>query len=181
MASMFHRSRQRRAERQPLTEASNLNLVPLVDILTSIVFFSLLTYSGVALAALTAFDLTLPPVVVTGTGATASAPQTEQLNLVLAVRVKNDRFVVEHSGGGGFRQEIAGTGPASLDQLQQLMRQIRGQYPNNEDVTVVPDDDVIYDEVIQVLGRLRQAQFTAISLSNRARAETRVAANSGGE
>ena len=38
MASRFHRARQRRVERQALTDAGNLNLVPLVDILTSIVF-----------------------------------------------------------------------------------------------------------------------------------------------
>ena len=36
--SAFHKSRQRRAERAPLTAHGNINLVPLVDILTSIVF-----------------------------------------------------------------------------------------------------------------------------------------------
>ena len=39
MGSAFHKSRQRRAERAPLTAHGNINLVPLVDILTSIVFF----------------------------------------------------------------------------------------------------------------------------------------------
>ena len=64
MASIFHQSKQRRAERAPVTHGGGINLVPLVDILTSIVFFSLLTYQGATMAALTAFDLTLPPVVV---------------------------------------------------------------------------------------------------------------------
>ena len=53
MASIYLRSKQRRIERASLTDAGNLNLVPLVDILTSVVFFSLLTYQGAALAALT--------------------------------------------------------------------------------------------------------------------------------
>lgn len=185
MASRYHKARQRRAERKPLTEAANLNLVPLVDILTSIVFFSLLTYTGAALMTLTAFDLTLPPVVVTGTDARASAPEN-QLTLVLAVRIHDDGFVVEHSGTGaegqqGFSREIAGTGPQSLDQLQTLMTQIRQQYAQNEDVTVVPDDEVLYDEVIQVLTRLRAADFANISLSSRARAATSVAMATGGE
>jgi hypothetical protein len=43
VASLFHRSKQRRAERAPVTAHGNINLVPLVDTLTSIVFFSLLT------------------------------------------------------------------------------------------------------------------------------------------
>src|SRR5688572_25968681 len=185
MASRFHKSRQRRAERQPLTEANNLNLVPLVDILTSIVFFSLLTYSGAALATLTAFDLALPPVVVTGEQARASAPDN-QLTLVLAVRVRSNGYLVEHSGAGdqgqqGFSREIRGTGPESLDQLQTLMTQIRQQYAANEDVTVVPDDEVLYDNVIQVLTRLRAANFTNIALSNRARGASQVAMATGGE
>lgn len=185
MASRYHKARQRRAERQPLTEGGNLNLVPLVDILTSIVFFSLLTYTGAALMTLSAFDLTLPPVVVTGQQARASAPEN-QLSLVLAVRIRSDGFLVEHSGTGdegrqGFSREISGTGPESLDELQTLMTQIRQQYAANEDVTVVPDDEVLYDDVIQVLTRLRAADFANISLSNRARGTQSVAMATGGE
>ena len=55
MASLFRRSNQRRAERAPVTAHGSINLVPLVDILTSIVFFSLLTYQGAAMTALTSF------------------------------------------------------------------------------------------------------------------------------
>lgn len=65
MASLFHRSKLRRAERASATWSGNINLVPLVDTLTSIVFFSLLTYQGATLMSLTSFDLALPPVVVT--------------------------------------------------------------------------------------------------------------------
>ena len=65
MASRFHKLRARQQEREPLTAHGRINLVPLVDILTSIVFFSLLTYTGAVMTNLTAFDLALPPVVVT--------------------------------------------------------------------------------------------------------------------
>ena len=46
MGSRFHASRMRRAERHAAAGHGSINLVPLIDILTSIVFFSLLTYSG---------------------------------------------------------------------------------------------------------------------------------------
>ena len=107
MASVFHRSKQRRAERAPVMASGNINLVPLVDILTSIVFFSLLTYQGATMAALTAFDLTLPPVVV-NTPEQLSRIKSEKdvLNLLLAVRVDNDKLTVEHSEEGGFHQVI---------------------------------------------------------------------------
>lgn len=172
MASLAQRSKQRRAERAPLTAQGSINLVPLIDVLTSIVFFSLATYTGETLAALTAYDLSLPPVVVTAEQARASA-SAPTLTLLLAVRVESDEIKVEHSGDTqGFSRTIAGTTGASLDQLEALMRQIRAQYPQNQDVLVVPADDVSYDNVIQVLERLRLTNYTGIALGNRTRSST---------
>ena len=170
MASVYLRSKQRRIERASLTDAGNLNLVPLVDILTSVVFFSLLTYQGAALAALTSYDLSLPPVVITAQQAGASVQQKDALNLLLAVRVEHDRLLVEHSGAGGFRKEIAGVQGFALDSLQAVMTEIRQRYPQNADVLVVPADDVAYDDLIHVLERLRVASYSGISLGNRTRA-----------
>src|SRR5215207_2899929 len=176
MASLAHRSMQRRAERAPLTAHGSINLVPLVDILTSIVFFSLLTYSGEAMAALMAYDLSLPPTVVTAEQARNSA-QEPQLSLLLAVRLEDNQIRVEHSGRGveGFSQTIAGYSGASLDSLETLMSQIKAQFPQNNDVLVVPADEVSYDDVIHVLERIRLARYGAISLGNRTRA-TEIAA-----
>ena len=178
MASVYLRSKQRRAERASLTDAGNINLVPLVDILTSVVFFSLLTYQGAALAALTSYDLSLPPVVVTADQASSAAGQSEALNLLLAVRVEHDKLLVEHSGQGGFRKAIAGVQGASLDTLQSVMTEIRQRYPQNADVLVVPADDVAYDDLIHVLERLRVASYSGISLGNRSRS-TQIAAVEG--
>lgn len=168
MASLFHRSKQRRAERAPTTAGGNLNLIPLVDILTAIVFFSLLTYTGAAMAALTAFDLVLPPVVITTPEEAARIrSETEVINLLVGVRIYSDRVQVEHSEG--LNQPIAGSDDAALDRFESLMKQIRTDFPQNRDVTIVPNDDVSYERVVQVLERLRLAGFTGLSLSNRAR------------
>jgi biopolymer transport protein ExbD len=170
MSTLFHRSKQRRAERAPVTAHGNINLVPLVDILTSIVFFSLATYSGMAVAALTSFDLTLPPVVITTPQqAEQLRSEREVLNLLLAVRVENSGLLVEHSEEGGFRRELAGMDDATMDQLQALMTDIRQRYPQNADVLVIPGDDVNYENVIRVLERLKMSRYTGISLGTRAR------------
>lgn len=176
MASLFHRAKQRRAERAPLTAHGSINLVPLVDILTSIVFFSLLTYTGATMAALTSFDLSLPPVVVTAPG---DVKQDDPLlNLLLAVRIQSDKLLVEHSEEGGFKREIRGITPESLEQLQTLMADIRARYPQNKDVLVVPSDEISYESVVSVLERVKLAGFSAISLGSRARA-TQVASAGG--
>lgn len=170
MDSVFHRAKQRRAERAPVMASGNINLVPLVDILTAIVFFSLLTYQGATMAALTAFDLTLPPVVV-NTPEQLSRIKSEKdvLNLLLAVRVDNDKLTIEHSEEGGFHQVIQGLDKPSLDQLEALMSSIRNKYPQNADVTVIPADEVSYANVVHVLERLKLSHFTGISLTTKAR------------
>jgi biopolymer transport protein ExbD len=179
MSSLFDNSKQRRAERAPVLSSGNLNLVPLVDILTSIVFFSLLTYTGAALAALTAFDLVLPPVVImTPEEAARIRSEKQILNLLVGVRIYGDRVQVEHSEG--MKEEIRGSDPASLDRLQAIMTQVKQDFPQNADVTVVPDDDVQYERVIHVLERLKLAGFSGLSLSNRARS-TEVANAGGGQ
>lgn len=152
-----------------MTASGSINLIPLVDILCSIVFFSLLTYSGATMAALTAYDLTLPPVVVTGEQAQASVKEKDLLSLLLAVRIEDDKLLVEHSEEGGFRREIKGLDESALAQLQTTMSEIRQKYPQNSDVLVVPGDNISYDNVIKVLERLRLANFQGISLGSRAR------------
>lgn len=173
-SSYFHRTRMRRAERGAGMGGSaegHLNLVPLVDILTSIVFFSLLTYTGTAMAALTSFDLVLPPVVVTSPDQVKQLRREQDvLNLLLAVRVSSDHLEIEHSAEGGFRTRIEGIAPPSLDSLQALMTEIRARYPQNRDVTVIPSDEVAYDDIVRVLERLKLARFSGIALGTKARA-----------
>lgn len=179
-SSRFHKAKMRRAEREPLTAHGHINLVPLVDILTSIVFFSLLTYTGAVMANLTAFDLALPPVVVTADQAKANGAQPDTTTLILAVKIWDGNLRVEHSGKGQpFLQTIPGTSGASLDQLQSLLAQIKQQYPDNNSVLVVPDDATPYDDVVHVMERAKLANYGEISLGNRARA-TQVASTSGG-
>jgi len=173
-SSYFHRTRLRRVQRgagMRGNEGGHLNLVPLVDILTSIVFFSLLTYTGTALAALTSFDLVLPPVVVTSPEEVKQIKsEKDVLNLLLAVRVTNDHLEIEHSAEGGFHTRIDSLNTASLDSLQALMTELRARYPQNRDVTVIPSDEVAYDDIVRVLERLKMARFSAIALGTKARA-----------
>jgi biopolymer transport protein ExbD len=166
----FHRAKIRRKDLQQASLGhGSINLVPLVDILTSIVFFSLVTYQGIV-AMLTSYDLTLPPVVINAPE-TPAAPDKKELNLLLAVRVSNDSLLVEHSEEGGFRRGIKGLDSTALDTLQALMVSIKQKYPQNNDVLVLPSDDVAYNDVIHVLERLKLAQFPNVALGTRARTQ----------
>lgn len=169
-STYFHRTRLRREERKATLQHGSLNLVPLVDILTSIVFFSLLTYAGAALAALTSFDLTLPPAVLEHP-ADARTLRTEKdlLNLLLVVRLYEDRIEIEHSADGGFRHRVSGVTGAFLDEFEREMAAIRAKYPQNKDVLVVPADGLDYNTLVDVLERLKLARYSGISLGTRTR------------
>jgi biopolymer transport protein ExbD len=172
MATAAHRSKVRRAERAVLTAHGSINLVPLIDILTSIVFFSLLTYSGETMSRLTAFDLTLPPMVITAENRNqGQAP--DPLNMLLAVRIESGHIQIEHAGNNiPFKKVINGYSGAALDTLEATMRAIRQQFPQNSDALVAPSDEVLYDDVVHVLERIKLAGYTGISLGNRARSQT---------
>ena len=170
MASRFHKLRARQQEREPLTAHGRINLVPLVDILTSIVFFSLLTYTGAVMTNLTAFDLALPPVVVTAETNTSGA-QRDTVTLILAVAVHQNGLRIEHANGGAqpFQLNIAGIGQPALDTLQATLQDIKRQFPTADAAMVVPDDDVAYDDIVHVLERVKIANFPKISLTSAAR------------
>jgi biopolymer transport protein ExbD len=50
-----------------------------------------------------------------------------------------------------------------------LMRQVRADFPQNNDVLVLPGDEVSYDNVVRVLERLRMVGYSGIALGSRAR------------
>jgi biopolymer transport protein ExbD len=128
------------------------------------------------MAMLTAYDLVLPPTVVTADQARNSADQPKA-TLLLAVKILDGNLRVEHSEQGGFRRDIPGITAASLDTLEALLNQIRTTYPQNQDILVVPSDEVSYDDVVKVLERARLARYTAIALGARARSTTVAAEN----
>lgn len=118
-----------------------LNLIPLVDILTAIVFFSLL--GAVSLrSALASFDLVAPPAVTEAGGASdASSPHPD-----LVIRVDRNQFVVRHGDQETVVARPHARDEASFAQLRQRLVRIAGVLGRPAVVSVVPSDDVSYDE-----------------------------------
>ena len=154
-----------RARRDELARTHGpLNLVPLVDILTAIVFFSLL--SAVSLrSALASFDLVAPPAVADGLAATETATRRPDV----VVRVDRRQFVVRE----GDRETVI-TRPevgdaAALAQLRSSLTSVMQALGRGAVVTVVPSDDVAYDDVIRVLEQVQQLDPKGVALGSRAR------------
>src|SRR5207248_3751609 len=110
-----------------------------------------------------------------------SGNQKDTTTLILAVGIKQGGMRVEHSNGGAdpFAMNIAGLDSTALKTLQDTLTSIKSQFPTADQVMVVPDDDVAYDDIVHVLERVKLARFPKISLTSTARS-MQVAVGPGG-
>jgi biopolymer transport protein ExbD len=172
VATRFHAAKQRRAERSALMAGQDVNLVPLVDMFVSILFFVLLTYTG-ATAFLFSYTLELPPVL--QTDQQTAGPDDIELDQLMTVRIENGGLSVERSAGN-FRQTIAGLDSVHFEQLQAVLEEQRDSYPRRNQVVVIPSDETAYDHIIHVLERLKAAEYPLVAIGQRARASQVAAA-----
>jgi biopolymer transport protein ExbD len=157
--SRFH------ARRSELSRAhAPLNLVPLVDILTAIVFFSLL--SAVSLrSALASFDLGPPP----AAGDVAGDVDAEPSAPDLVVRVDRSQFVVRHGDRETVITRSDITDETAFAGLRESLTTVTRMLGRRASVTVVPSDEVSYDDVVHVLEQVHQIDPKAVALGSRAR------------
>jgi biopolymer transport protein ExbD len=142
----------------------SLNLIPLVDILTAIVFFSLLSAAGLK-TALASFDVAQPPTM-EAAGVSKSGPASDP-DVVL--RVDRDRFVLRYWAGERVISRSNTTPEASLAALQRTLTELTRELGRPAHVTVVPSDHIVYDDLIRVLDQVHQAEPHSISFGIRTR------------
>jgi biopolymer transport protein ExbD len=143
----------------------SLNLIPLVDILTAIVFFSLLSAVGLR-SALASFDLAQAS---TTSDAATSSRSFPASGPDLVVRVDRSRFVVRYWAGETVISRSNTTLEASLGVLHRTVVDLTRELGRRAHVTVVPSDDVLYDDLIGVLDQVHRVEPASISFGTRTR------------
>ena len=168
MRSLLRRRSSRRARLSGGKDATSLNLVPMVDVLTSIVFFGLVTYAGArGLATLTAFDLLIPAAAGAQEPTRASATPAPPPALTLRV----DRAGVSLTRlGEDTTRRIDGFSEASLRELKRVVSEYARGLSPDAGVSIVPADDLLYSDLIKILDEIRAAGLKQIALGTRPRA-----------
>jgi biopolymer transport protein ExbD len=158
------RSRLQARRREAARAHGSLNLIPLVDILTAIVFFSLLSAVSFR-AALASFDLATPPAATdAGDLSRASTPRPD-----LVLRVDRSQFVVHHGNQESFVRRSSDRDDAAFARLRESLIRITNGLGRPAVITVVPSDDVSYDDLVRVLEYVHQVKPAAVALGSRAR------------
>ncbi len=125
----------------------DLNIVPMIDMMVILVFFLIFT---AVFSKTNIVQLNLP--------ASSSTPVDLPKTLKLEVIIRPDELVVNDRNSGPLRTLANTAGGYDLDALSQFIRQIKSQFPQMTDATVLPGPAVSYDTLIQVMDTVRVYQ-----------------------
>jgi biopolymer transport protein ExbD len=123
-----------------------LNLTPMMDVLTVLVVFLLIT---AVFTSITILDLNVP----TSSGDSAS----NKPNIAIEVIVRNSGL--EIANGSSVEAAIPKVdGKYDLKKLSEMLIRLKAQYPQKEDATVLMEPKVEYDYLIQIMDAVRGAE-----------------------
>ena len=131
-------------------EGGEINLVSMIDMMTILVFFLLVHGGFVRLAVL---ELNLP------TAQSEPAAETPEFQLEVTVR---ESGIEVGDRATGLLNRIDKTGDDyHLDQLSAYLSQVKGQFPQKTDATLLLEPDISYEVVVAVMDRMREVERTA--------------------
>lgn len=134
-----------------------LNLTPLLDVMSNILFFLLSAFGATIVAAI---NVTIPV-----QSDTESSVSAEEEKVTVTLRVDAQGFSVKCEGDAIARDQLAayaakmpkkGTDYDIATLTAHLIR-IKEKWPASATIIVVPDEDLKYDKVVEILDAARDA------------------------
>src|ERR1700728_3167751 len=126
----------------------DLNIVPMIDMMVILVFFLIFT---AVLSKTNILQLNLP--------ASNTAPVDLPKDLKLEVIIRPNDLVVNDRNSGPLRTIDNTAQGYDLDKLSEFMRQVKSQFPQMTDATVLSGPEVPYDTFVQVMDTVRVYQL----------------------
>ncbi len=146
---MSKRSRSKRAKQEFSTDIMDvLNLTPLMDIMTVLVVFLLIS---AVFMSITIEELSVP----TAAGGAGGAP-----NFAIEVIVRGKGL--EIANGSSVQAAIPKKDDKyDIELLSKMLIRLKAQYPQKEDATVLMEPDIKYDHLIEVMDAVRETDVRA--------------------
>jgi biopolymer transport protein ExbD len=123
----------------------DLNIVPMIDMMVILVFFLIFT---AVFSKTNVLPLNLPP------SSQSPAPVLPK-GLQLEVIVRANDIVVSDRNSGPLKTFANTASGYDLDGLSLFMRQVKSQYPDMTDATVLLAPNIPYDSLVQVMDTVR--------------------------
>jgi len=133
----------------------DLNIVPMIDMMVILVFFLIFT---AVFSKTNVLQLNLPAA---STAAPLDLPKTLKLEVIV-----HDTDVVVNDRNSGPLKTFANTpNGVDLDSLSEFMRQVKSQFPQMTDATILPSPTTPYDTLVQVMDTVRVYQLPVAPFS----------------
>lgn len=136
---------------------AELNLVPLIDVFTVLVFFLLVT---AVFSRTTILELHLPE------RSSAEAPPDNLPNIEVVVRRGN--IEAGDRDNGPMQTLVNRNQGYDLQGLSELLQQLKVRYPQHRAVTLLVEPDISYDQLVQVMDAVRMTHAPIDTSATRA-------------
>jgi biopolymer transport protein ExbD len=134
-----------------------LNMIPFIDLLSVLISFLLMTSVWTQVAKI---DVKQSP----NLPSDEPTPPPEEEKLNLTVLIKGSGYTVTKKGAVVKEIEKKGDEYDSTT-LGEILKQVRAEHPDNEDVNVTSEDKVPYKELITVMDLCLKHKLTGISVA----------------
>ncbi|MFH0918782.1 MAG: biopolymer transporter ExbD [Fibrobacterota bacterium] len=146
-----------------LIEAEDIDVTPLMNMMVILIPFliSMAVFTEVA-----AINFSLPPAMAEGEGPSNEPPAAnESEKLDISIAITDQGFTL--AGTGQVLPPILKTADGKYDHeaLNRALRAIKMHYPNQEDIVLIIEQDIFYEDIVTVMDICRDAQFPNIGLS----------------
>jgi biopolymer transport protein ExbD len=129
------------------TGRDDLNIVPMIDMMVILVFFLIFT---AVFSKTNILQLNLP--------ANNSAPMDLPKGLKLEVIIRPNDLLINDRNSGPLKLLANTPNGYDLENLSVFMRQVKSQFPQMTDATILPSPNVSYDTLVQVMDVVRVYQ-----------------------
>lgn len=137
---------------------AQLNMVPFIDLLSVLISFLLMSAVWTQIARIEVKQSPNLP-------SDEPPPEQEEEKLNLSVIIKSTGYSVTKKGGQVIK-EIEKTGEGyDAEALNEVLKQVVVENPDNEEVTVTSEDSVSYQELITVMDVCLDNKLKGISVS----------------
>jgi len=139
-----------RNHRQKIDE--ELNIVPMIDMVTNLMFFLMMFASMLPIAFI---DAPLPKVA-SNAAEVKKAKEDEKAKLEVSVDINATGFVLKSDIGGTKQIPLDAEGKHNYTELHNVLVQLHAKKPNSREITLNPSDDVVYDVMIKSMDAARE-------------------------
>jgi biopolymer transport protein TolR len=121
-----------------------LNLVPFIDLLSVLISFLLMTSVWTEISKIDVKQEALDP-------EAEPTPPPEEEQLELSVMIRETGYAVTKKGGEIVKEIAKSPGGYDTKGLEEVLKQVTQEYPENKDVIVSSEDSIAYKELIRVM------------------------------